>query len=427
MSAFYNDFDRAFLADDDNRPRKGDDRSVFAQDRDRVLFSAPFRRLQSKTQVFQTGEYDFYRTRLTHSLEVASIARSIANSLRRGDVLRDGGPDYHLDTDLIEAICLSHDIGHPPFGHCGERVLHDLMQDYGGFEGNAQSARVLTRTAYTGEGGRHGLSPSRALLDGVLKYKRLYGDRGSDGSHYLYDDQRALLHFCCGDAETAARIPAGAAANGFRSIECQVMDFADDIAYSVLDVVDAINAGFIRLERLLRFREEADLQPLQAARLAKLAERVQRGALDASMSRVIGTLVQSARLVPAESLLAGRTNRYRYRLEVPEDSVLEIDLYKKLCRVFVLESPVIQQLEWKAARLVRQLFTALLDNYVGGAAHKARKLVPEDVHTALARAPDEPARARLLCDHISSLTDATALRTYKRLFDPEYTSISELL
>lgn len=436
MSAFYNEFDRECLLDAHNRPRQPDDRSVFAQERDRILFSAPFRRLQSKTQVFQTGEYDFYRTRLTHSLEVASIARSIANSLRHHahELHADG---FHLDTDLIEAVCLAHDIGHPPFGHCGERVLHDLMADLGGFEGNAQSVRVLTRIVYAatsdaGAAGRFGLSPSRALLDGVLKYKRLFAGRGADANHYLYDDQRPLLGFCLGTEDLDAVLPAGTAANGFRSIECQVMDLADDIAYSVLDVVDAVNAGFVQIDRLVRWRERAGLTPVQDERLDKLIDRIRRGALDASMSRVIGTLVRSVRLVERDCFLAARTNRYRFRIVVPPEAELEIALYKRLCREFVLDTPIIQQLEWKAARLLRQLFDALLDNYLGGQGHASRRslrrrLAPDDVHTAVIATSDDSARARLLCDHVSSLTDASALRTYKRLFDPEYASITELL
>src|ERR1700743_1504110 len=108
---FYRPFDRAYLCNEANRERKPDYRSIFHGDRDRVMFTTAFRRLQAKTQVFQAGEYDFYRTRLTHSLEVANIAKSIAVWLRRAD------PAVAIDSDLIEAVCLAHDIGHPPFGH----------------------------------------------------------------------------------------------------------------------------------------------------------------------------------------------------------------------------------------------------------------------------------------------------------------------
>src|ERR1700733_2710166 len=140
---FYRAFDRDYLRNETNPARKHDYRSVFHQDRDRLMFTSSFRRLQAKTQVFQAGEYDFYRTRLTHSLEVANIAKSIAVWLRRQETAAA------VDPDLVEAICLAHDIGHPPFGHAGERALNALMENHGGFEGNAQTLRILTRTVYS--------------------------------------------------------------------------------------------------------------------------------------------------------------------------------------------------------------------------------------------------------------------------------------
>src|SRR5271170_693106 len=151
---FYRAFDRRYLLDAGNAKRTPDYRSVFHQDRDRIMFTPAFRRLQAKTQVFQAGEYDFYRTRLTHSLEVSRIAESIALWLRREQ------PEVRIDLHLLECICLAHDIGHPPFGHAGERVLNKVMTKYGGFEGNAQTLRIVTRTIYSrATGGRGGMTP----------------------------------------------------------------------------------------------------------------------------------------------------------------------------------------------------------------------------------------------------------------------------
>ena len=141
---FYSDFD--FAVPESGSLRSGDYRTPFERDRDRIIHTSSFRRLQSKTQVFLSGEYDFYRTRLTHSIEVAQIGRSICARLQRtSDLL---GDDYFVDPDLVEAVCLAHDIGHPPFGHTGERTLHRLMQPYGGFEGNAQTLRILKSTIF---------------------------------------------------------------------------------------------------------------------------------------------------------------------------------------------------------------------------------------------------------------------------------------
>lgn len=219
-----------------------DGRTAFQLDRDRVIFSYAFRRLQSKTQVFQSGEYDFYRTRLTHSLEVARIARSIGEHLNRTY------PEVCIDGDLLEAVGLAHDLGHPPFGHIGERKLNELMAPWGGFEGNAQTARILTETFWSRKAAPHGMSPSRAFLDGVLKYKALWSDAcerpAPDAppvppeNHFLYDPQARLRDFVAGGTWPACAV-APKAANAAKSLECQIMDWADDTAYSLHDIVDS--------------------------------------------------------------------------------------------------------------------------------------------------------------------------------------------
>ena len=229
---FYGAFDREYLRDEATARAARIIAASFTRTATAVMFTTAFRRLQAKTQVFQAGEYDFYRTRLTHSLEVANIAKSIAVWLRRQQ------PAAAVDPDLVEAVCLAHDIGHPPFGHAGERVLNALMENHGGFEGNAQTLRILTRTVYSyADGKRGGMSPSRALLDGVLKYKRLHRDRGADTNHFIYDDQAPILEFCFGTADLTPRW-AASAPNDFHSLECQIMDHADDVAYSCFDIVD---------------------------------------------------------------------------------------------------------------------------------------------------------------------------------------------
>src|SRR5210317_1416636 len=187
-----------------------DFRTSFQIDRDRVLHTPAFRRLQSKTQVFWSGEYDFYRTRLTHSLEVAQIGRSICHWLAHSsELLR---PDYFIDPDLVEVVCLSHDLGHPPFGHAGERSLNYLMKDYGGFEGNAQTLRLLTDRIFSQS--RKGMDPSRAFLDGVLKYKSLWSElKTTKGklpkNHFLYDSQSEDLSWAMGGNDFPAELPPG--------------------------------------------------------------------------------------------------------------------------------------------------------------------------------------------------------------------------
>ena len=202
-NTFYNDFDMQCLTKD----RPSDYRSPFEIDRDRIIHTSAFRRLQAKTQVFLSGEYDFYRTRLTHSLEVAQIGRSICKFLQhKSPLLSD---EFTIDSNLVEAICLSHDLGHPPFGHSGERTLNELMKPFGGFEGNAQTLRLIAETIYSSGGERRGMNPTRAFLDGILKYKTPYGALENPENHFVYDEQRSHVDFAFGGTPVPAELSAG--------------------------------------------------------------------------------------------------------------------------------------------------------------------------------------------------------------------------
>jgi dGTPase len=421
---FYGPFDRECFCDAFNRERKPDYRTVFHQDRDRIMFSPAFRRLQAKTQVFQAGEYDFYRTRLTHSLEVSRIAESIAIWLRGTH------PEVQVDPHLLEAISLSHDIGHPPFGHAGERALNDLMQPYGGFEGNAQTLRILTRTIYSNPESRGGMSPSRALLDGVLKYKRLYRYRGGDSNHFIYDDQDDVLNFCFGtdDLGNALGAKEKSDINSFRSLECRIMDLADDIAYSCFDIVDGFKARFLTTDKLAVWCEQQGdkLDPLQRKYLDELRQMMAENRVEPRMNRVIGELIQSASLISENNFMSERSRRHSYIIALPHASAMRIRLHKSLCGALVFGSGALQQIEFKGTRILHQLTDVLFKHYLK-AKGKTAKLVPEGVHRAVLAAESEMERARLLCDHLSGMTDAYALRSYKRLFDPDYGSISELI
>jgi dGTPase len=418
---FYNAFDAECLCNAYNRPRRPDYRSAFQKDLDRILFTGAFRRLQAKTQVFQAGEYDFYRTRLTHSLDVSCVAESI------GLWLSHKNPQVRVDAHLLQAICLAHDIGHPPFGHAGERVLNRLMTPHGGFEGNAQTLRMLTRTIYSSVGHRTGMSPTRALLDGVLKYKRLHRDRGDDTHHFIYDDQAEILEFCLGDADLARRV-GPEKVNAFRSIECQIMDRADDIAYSCFDIVDGHNARFITPERLETWRElnKSRLDHVQQKHLSALIKLMMENQLEARMNLVIGELIQSTSLKPRQTFMNTRTRRHAFRVEIQPASESRIALHKMLCRELVFGSSELQQLEFKGGRILQQLAEVLLENYLNPKV-KPAVLLPGEVHGEILACDEASSRARHVCDYISGMTDAYALRSYKRLLDPDYGSISELI
>jgi len=424
---FYGEFDRDLLVNEANYKRTPDYRSVFHQDRDRIMFTPAFRRLQAKTQVFQAGEYDFYRTRLTHSLEVSRIAESIAIWLRKAH------PKVQVDLHLLEGICLAHDIGHPPFGHAGERVLNELMKPFGGFEGNAQTLRILTRTIYSRTKGRGGMTPSRALLDGVLKYKRLHRDRGGDTNHFIYDDQAEILDFCFGTRDLRGKLGADNV-NGFQSLECQIMDLADDIAYSCFDIVDGWKARFLTLDKLEGWRFEKDADPdhekhltdHQRKHLRELLDLMAKGKLPQRMNFIIGKLIQSISLKTQNNFMTKKTRRYGFKLVLKPMAWARIQLHKALCKELVYGSSALQQIEFKGGEILRKLAKTLLKNYLCTTS-KPAVLVPTDVHRAVMGTGKNAEKARLLCDHLSGMTDAYALRSYKRLLDPDYGSISELI
>jgi dGTPase len=410
----------------------GDDyRSPFQIDRDRVLHTPTFRRLQNKTQVFWSGEYDFYRTRLTHSLEVAQIGKSICHWLKT----RPDGPlgdDFFIDPDLVEAVCLSHDLGHPPFGHAGERTLNHLMRGHGGFEGNAQTLRLLTGRIFSTK--RSGMDPSRAFLDGVLKYKSLWSEmRDADGQppphHFLYDDQHAQLDWAMGGHDFPVELTPGRERNGFKSIECQIMDWADDTAYSLNDLSDSVRAGFLSSDRIEAWAEKQGQATGPGSSLGDLIQAVRRQRVDPFIGKRIGTYIRAARLETDVNFLSGSTNRYRYRLVVDPAALAESALFKRLAFEVVFLSPQLKQLEHKGSRMLSQLWQVLGVRYIDNATIDGQdfQLLPADTAAEIAAAPDQPGRARLVCDFLAGMTDGYAARTYKRLFMPDFGSIGDLV
>jgi dGTPase len=418
-NTFYNSFDLEC-----REKRNRDYRSPFQQDRDRVIHSFSFRRLQAKTQVFFSGEYDFYRTRLTHSIEVAQIGRSICNYLLQGSELR---PDFYIDADLVEAASLSHDLGHPPFGHAGEKFLNQLMIHFGGFEGNAQTLRILTRTIYGRGAQRKGMNPTRAFMDSVLKYKTLFGQMENPQNHFLYDDQKAELDFVFANRPFPEELSPGRALNRFRSIECQIMDWADDTAYSLNDTVDGIKAGFITPARVESWAKERDLTKNQAALLDMFLDIIRNPGIESRFSLKIGDFISACRLVNRKSFIDDLTNRYTFSLVVDEEIQQECDLYKRISKDLIFDSSQLNQLEYKSRIMLRRLFEAFLDNYTGSGRPEL-SLLPHDQEEAL-RDEHLPvfSRARLLCDYIAGMTDRFATRMYKRLFDPDFGSIVDLI
>ena len=426
---FYNDADFALLDATAPRglPEAGDPRTPFAIDRDRVIFSSVFRRLQSKTQVFQSGEYDFYRTRLTHSIEVARIGRSIAEYLNASQSAL--APDFFVDPDLVEAIGLTHDIGHPPFGHIGERRLHALMSVWGGFEGNAQTLRLLAERFYERPKQSRGLNPTRAFLDGVMKYKALFREECAGGDsprhHFLYDEQEYLRDFALGGPAGTQACRAREDLNECKSLECQIMDWADDTAYCLHDILDGVKARFITTESARHWADAKGLSPTENPWLEDLLKLIHDDRLEPAFNAKIGHFIRACRLEPRPHPLAAQTQRYAWNLAINPAIAAEADFYKRLAFDVIFQSPSILQIEFKGGFIIDRLFAALREHYIDPPQPKLAFL-PARWNAALREAKTEAARARLVCDFLADLTDGAAIRLYRRLFDPAFGSITDL-
>ncbi|HEV7830095.1 MAG TPA: deoxyguanosinetriphosphate triphosphohydrolase [Pseudonocardiaceae bacterium] len=385
-------------------------RSPFARDRARVLHSAALRRLAGKTQVVGPGEGDVPRTRLTHSLEVAQIGRGIAVELG-------------CDPDVVETAGLAHDIGHPPFGHNGEQVLNEVAAACGGFEGNAQTLRILTRLEpkllepVTGRS--YGLNLTRASLDATVKYP--WPRRNGTAKFGFYAD----------DAEVFNWLRDGAP-GGRRCLEAQVMDWADDVAYSVHDVEDGILVGRISLDTLGDPIERALLAELAAKHFSVLPSAELEAAavnllalpvLDA-LRHYDGSLAAQVALKDLTSELVGRyvaavvsatvvqfghgpLGRYRADLVIPSQVAAEVALLKAMALRFVMSNPHRLALQAGQRDMLAELCAALVQR----APH------PLDPALALAwrRARDDSARLRVVIDQVSALTDAQAVRWHAAL------------
>ncbi len=370
------------------RPRdeaESSTRTVFQRDRDRIIHSSAFRRLKHKTQVFVYHEGDHYRTRLTHSLEVAQIARSLARALR-------------LDEDLAEALALAHDLGHPPFGHAGEEALAEVMAPYGGFDHNGQTLRVMT-TIEARYAEFDGLNLTWETLEGVAKHNGPLVARPGDaeGLPWAVAEYNAVH-----DLEL----------HSWPGVEAQVAALADDIAYHTHDIDDGLRAGLFTVADLAgvplvgpAIEEVRGAYPdLEESRL--IHETIRR-MINSMVNDVLAETrarLDQARPISAAAVRALDGPVVAFSPTLAEDNKrLKTHLFEHMYRHFK-----VNRMTSKARRVVTDLFGLFLEE---------TDCLPTAWRTRVEAAEDETMRARLVCDYIAGMTDRYAHDEHRRLFD----------
>lgn len=451
--------------------KKESHRSPFRRDNSRLIHSAVFRRLQAKTQLFPFYESDFFRTRLTHSLEVAQIAKGIAEQINNDLPYFQKHP---IDTDLVETAALAHDLGHPPFGHNGEKALDDMMKKYGGFEGNAQTLRILTKlekkntfgSEYSpiknGKDNRCGLNLTFRTLAAILKYdnpipfKR--ADKGKLVKGYYYTEKEIVK-------KIRRHILGEKTRKKLKTIECQIMDIADDIAYSTYDLEDAFKAGFLSpLEMLVnephffkKLSEElkVSLKDIQfdpseinsilfntyseifdeeivdninlfakknkikdQKRLMKLATTL--GAIDALdfSNRICSN--GYFRTKHTSSLVHSFMSNIEVELNKSEPALSkvylqpeirkQVEVLKRYTYEAVINSPRLKVSEFRGYEIVKEIFNDLTNKN-----RKGYTLLPQDFRDLYIEFDDIALKKRVVCDFIAGMTDRYAVEFYARL------------
>lgn len=437
------------------RRRAEEWRTAFRRDYARLLHSPAFRRLQGKTQLFPGTESDYFRNRLTHSLEVAQVAKSIAMLTNHSNPYFERHP---IDTDLVEFAALAHDLGHPPFGHNGEEALDARMKQAGGFEGNAQTLRIISRLekkiagegadeaglSATGNDLRLGLNPTLRTLASVIKYDAVIpAKRKADARVHkgFYEDDKA-----CVDAVREA-VLRGADAR-LSTIECQIMDIADDIAYSTYDLEDALKAGFVTLVSIFaagdeihnnvalrmsealgraysasdvieiftrlfhdffstgEFRSGIDIgKPEGVVDIIRVIETQSQSLSDNGYLRTEFTSAMIAKFIDGIDVEVDPDNPMLSRLKVDLRIREEIEALKHFNYLSVIDSPRLSLVRFRGKQIVTEIFDAL---------EADASLLPQDFRVALER-QDKRGKKRIICDFIAGMTDRYAVEFYARL------------
>lgn len=425
-------------------------RTAFRRDFGRLLHSPSFRRLQGKTQLFPGHESDFFRNRLTHSLEVAQIAKGIAQQINATNRNFRGN---EIDLDLVEFAGLAHDLGHPPFGHNGERALDFCMAKNGGFEGNAQTLRILSKVEKkvlrtdpsivdicgidpSGNDRRLGLNLTYRSLAAILKYdeviplQRSPGDKLKKG---YYASEQQLV------GEIKKHVGTSPSGGAFKTIECQIMDIADDIAYSTYDLEDAMKGGFTHpMQLLAKISEEKFFTKLHGKVAGTIDGVTKNEVFDALIDLLnLNNEGSSALEQYAESKLLASDGKMRSefsselvggfmkdvsvkvarnadlcfaKIIVARETLVKIESLKHLSYLLTIMSPRLKVVEHRGFDVVKTIFETLNnpDGYT---------LLPDDLQVLYERLRDTDSKRRLICDFIAGMTDRYAVEFYSRLME----------
>jgi len=428
-------------------PSPKDHRHPTERDRDRILHSSAFRRLQGKTQVFGIGQADFYRTRLTHSIEASQLARAIANNLLAEEPLLA----RCLAPELAEAVALAHDLGHPPFGHAGEKALDACMKDVSQrsreilrFEGNAQTFHVLV-AAEPKSPAYPGLNLTRATLAGVMKYPYAQ-DTGND--KFIFSSDAGTARWALRKA--GGLMNARQAQEGEKpqtSVACQIMDWADDCAYSIHDIEDALQAQFLRpgdltdarfAHRVAQHYEETrrseSVPPLTRreilVRLRALQKRIrppaygdERAYLKQALRNILNELITVVGIRPRPG---AKRSDYAWALVVPNEARILSALCKAVIWEAVITDPRVAVMTTKGKEILHDLFYLLLGEVVE---KKSFVLFPRHFRPIIEEAmgKGELEAARGVCNFLALLTDLDALRLHALLRGSKASSVFDFL
>lgn len=412
----------------------------FQRDRARIIHSASFRRLQSKTQILSLGESDFYRTRLTHSLEVAQLGSSICEGLRARYAERPEIVCIIPSTSLIESICLGHDLGHPPFGHGGEVALNFFMKSEGGFEGNGQTLRIVSKLGEYSPS--HGFDLTRRTLLGLLKYPVTH----SQVSNYsdtpetvttnieyskppkcIHDDESEVLEWILKPLTekdkslfTEIKTNDGKHHKSTRkSFDTSIMNIADDIAYGVHDLEDALALGLVSLQQwkndVLQLSDKFKTSPIVTEKnfyndnLFSDSNKQRKHAI----SKLVGYFVKNIEIIHVTD---ADSNLLKFNATLYEEASEALSAIKDFVLKYVIKRTQVQALEFKGQQIITKLFSVYLEN-------PERLLPPNDRH----RYEETNKSKRVICDYIAGMTDLYATKQYRRLFIPDIGSIFDRL